>query len=138
MIRGGLALLVKLAIAFTIGVNTGDTKTEYRVLHDTETVTKTVEGPVAAPPPAACSEVARLGAVVARAGSAYEKHTAELYDILSDIRIAAAMSDANEANVIETRLRQLDPQTIQAANTLAESKGPLQKAIRECKKGTHQ
>lgn len=130
-----IVLSLVAATGYGVGMDHARVETKYRVLHDTKTVTVTHTQKIPGPPPSDCFGMAATARDVMKAGAVYDEHTAELLDILSQIRYAAAEHSSTKANDIETRLRKLEPKTIDVARTLASSKTDLNKEYNNCTKG---
>lgn len=131
---------VALAIAAAVGYGWGQshavTHTEYRVLHDTKTVTVTQPADIIpGPPPSDCVDMAATAKKLIRAGGKYDTISAHLIDTISDIRLAAAEGNSAMANSVETRVRKLDAATIGAAMTFSDSKPILNREYKNCTKG---
>jgi hypothetical protein len=130
---GAVALIATFLVGLIIGIQSGgEPETKYKVIHDTETVTKTETVEVPGPPPSECADVVKYSRDILRAGKQFDKTTAGMLDIMSRLRIAAATGDGNEANDLETELRQLDGKTIGAVETLGTTEALLDAAAAAC------
>lgn len=136
MKAGAVALIATFLIGLVVGIQSGgEPEVRYKVIHDTETVTETVTVEVPSDPPSECADMADLAKRILKAGGTLDSASAGMLDIMSRLRIAVATNDGNEANVIETDLRQLDGRTIAAVEELGLTRDPLQVAINACLKG---
>ena len=136
MRAGAVALVVTFLGGLLIGIQSGgEPETRYKVIHDTETVTKTETVEVPGPPPAECAEVVKIARDITKAGRQLDKTSSGMLDIMSRLRIAAFNRDGNEANLIETELRQLDGKTIGAIETLGEAQERFDAASTACLEG---
>lgn len=139
---GAKAGVIVLGATLVFGIIVGqasapDAKTEYKVLHDTKTVTETETVEVATVPQS-CLDAAQFAETILLAGKQYEETTTAMLDILSDVRRVAMTKDTMQANDIETRLRQLYPETINAAETLGTDTQPFHDAAIACKKASNE
>lgn len=136
MKAGTVALLVTFLIALMLGVSIGGgTDTKYKVIHDTDTVTETVEVEVPADPPSECADVVKLAKAYSRAASQFDLTTAGVLDIMSRMRIALAAGDHSTSALLETELRQLNSKTVGAAQVLGENREPFNEAAEACLEG---
>lgn len=122
-----------LGLLFGLWVDTPET--EYKVIHDTDTdtVTKTIEIPGLASPE--CKEVVRLARQYAKAAGQFDTTTSDMLDIISDLRIALAAQNYNNATALENRLRKLSGKTTGAAEILGENSETFDEAAAACLEG---
>ena len=132
---------VALGVTFVVGVILGnafapdvETVTEYKVIHDTETVTETqtIEVPVA---PQECHDLVTYTVRISNAGGRLDEATSRMLDIMSRLRIAVATSDSNAANDLETEVRLLSAGTTGATETMGETQPYFEDAAEACLKG---
>lgn len=136
MKAGAVALVAVFLIGLVVGIQSGgEPEVRYKVIHDTETVTKTETVEVTGPPPAECAEVVDIAQDIIGAGRQMDKASAGMLDIMSRLRIAAATGDGNAANDLETELRQLDGKTIGAVETLGLADERFKAAAEACLAG---
>jgi hypothetical protein len=110
--------------------------TKWKVIHDTETVTKTKEVKVAAPAPKACADALAFAEKIVQASNQYELSSSELLSIISGTRIVMSTHDVQAANSLTQRMYDLEPKTIEAAEVLGLNKTPFASASRACLKAT--
>lgn len=133
MKAGAVALIATFLVGLVIGIQSGgEPEIKYKVIHDTETVTKTETVEVQGPAPSECADLVRYAQDIVKAGKQFDKTTAGLLDIMSRLRIAVATGDSNTANDLETELRQLDGKTIGAVETLGITEPLLNAAAEAC------
>lgn len=86
--------------------------------------------------PKSCTEAGKLGQVAADASNQIASvTTAEVLEILSNTRIAAASSDTMAANDLDTQTRKLQRKVISEIETLAINREPLSAALAACENG---
>ena len=131
--RAAATLVAALVVGIYLGnITASPTETKYKVLHDTETktITKTVEVP--GPAPKECADLVEYARTVLKAAEQFDLTNSDVLDIMSELRVAVAMGNSNAANDLETRLRKVDAKTIEAIETLGETKQPLDDAASAC------
>lgn len=132
MKAGAVALIATFMIGLIVGIQSGgEPEVRYKVIHDTETVTETVEVPVLTTP-AGCADVVYYAQMISDAGDQFDITTSALLDVMSKLRIAVASGDSNAANDLETRLRGIQSKTTGAIRVLGTSNEPLSDAAKEC------
>lgn len=131
---------VAFGAAFVVGVILGNVSdpepvTEYKVIHDTETVieTETIE---VLTTPEACGRLVIYAKRISESGGQLDATTAGVLDIMSRLRIAVATGDSNTANALETELRELTTKTTRASELMGESQYYFINAAEACLKGT--
>lgn len=130
-----LAMSGALVVGILFGQATDTVETKYKVLHDTETVTKTVEVKVPTPPPSECKDLVIHARTISEAGGKLDSASAEMLDIMSRLRVAVASSDSNEVNTLETELRALDGRTVGAVEAMGVTQPELYAAAAACLNG---
>lgn len=134
------AVLLVLAVIFSIGVAVGnstdpDPDVEYRVIHDTETITETETVEVAGDPPPECMAAANLSKSTLNASQKIDTATSEILEILSQARVIAVTGDVNEANNLENQIRAIQRRTLAASETIGINKKKIEEAATACKEG---
>lgn len=127
----GAALVVGLCMGQEIA---DDPVVKYRVIHDTETVTETIAEEV---PVSECKDLVRISRRIQKAGRTFDLTSTEILDIISDLRIALAAQDPNQATDLENRLRRIDGTTLSAIESLGLSKESFDKAASACTEGSN-
>lgn len=133
------ATVAGVIVAFVVGIVLGNLsdpppETKWKVLHDTKTVTKTetkvetVQGEA----PEECADLAKYARTVLKAANQFDMTAPDMLDIMSRLRKAIVMQSPNAANDLETELRQVDNKTIEAIQTLGQTKQPLVDAASAC------
>lgn len=131
--KAKLALLVlAVIVGIWIGQASDTVETKYRVIHDTETVTKTKTVEVPGDVPSECADLVRHTRTIMAATKQFDKTNSGVLDIMSRTRKAVALGDSNSINDLETELRKLDGKTIEAIETLGETKEPFEEAVAAC------
>jgi hypothetical protein len=128
-----------LLVVFSCGVAVGnaiepepEVVTKTKTVTQTQTVTETVE--VEGDPPAECLEAAQIALDVLQASVSLDKASSEVLNIMSDLRVAIAMSDSSSINLSETDLRKVQQRTLKSAGDLGIAKPLLAEAANACKK----
>ena len=132
-----MARYVVFVIVLLFGIGIGDLsdpdpEVEYKVIHDTETVTETVLKEVPSPAPAECATLVKLSRQYAKAASRYDQTTAEVLGIMSRLRIAVAGGDSNAATALQNELTRIEARTIGAAEILGANQQPFDEAAAAC------
>jgi len=126
-----------LSVVFFGGMFAGesladDPVTEYKVIHVKDEVEVPVTKTVHAPIPEDCHLLADYAQRVAKAGATFDTTSAELLDIISDLRVALAAQDPNSATALENRLRPLNSRTVGAAEHLGLYGDPIPELAEAC------
>lgn len=130
-----LILAVVFFVGLMIGIDKGDTETKYRVIHDTETVTKTETVTVPGDVPSECADLIRHTRSIMKAAHQFDTTNSSILEIMSRTRKAVALGDSNTINDLETELRKLDGKTIGAIQALGELQEPFNTAVAGCESG---
>jgi hypothetical protein len=128
-----LVLLVGLLLGHLLFPST-DQHTSYQVIH----VNHDVPGPTVtqvvhdAPAPG-CLVAINESLAILRAGKQYEETLTGLEEILSEVRQVANTGSTFMANEVQTKLNNLEPKTIHAAEILGGNLTPFYAAVKACK-----
>lgn len=131
---------ILIGVTFFVGLILGtvifppQTDTKWKVIHDTETVTKTekVEVPIVSP---ACEQLVAITNQMMQASKQYEETMSELIDILSDVRIVANTHEMQRSNELTEKLYRLQPKTLEAAEILGSNTSAYTEAAKGCSEG---
>lgn len=121
-----------LFVGAMVGRATAGTDVEYRTVEvpKTETVTETVEVPAELPD--MCTVALSETRTIFDSAQSISDSTSVLLDYLSRIRLAASTGDSNEANVIETELRDTQSDMLADSITLGRLDTDLTETIDAC------
>lgn len=129
--KGLVLIVIIFAFGSMVGSCTASGETEYKVIHDTETVTETetVEVEVI---PQACLDAIRHASTMTKAAQRMDISNSDALAIMSEMRISVAMGDSNAVNALETRLRAVIGKTTGATLTIGETQPNFEEASDNC------
>lgn len=132
--RAGIVAAVVVFIIGTIFGQSlaGEPEVRYRLVEKKVEVPVVRTETVTTPIPAACGDLLKYSKRIAKAGSQYDQSSADILDIISELRIALAAQDPNRATALENRLRQVDGTTVGAAESLGITLTQIENAAAGC------
>lgn len=132
MKAGAAALLFAVFITgLFLGGVTDKVETKYKVIHDTETVTKTkkVKVPYV---PEECKIAIEYAIKLKESATTIDVIGSSLLDLMSKSRMAIYNKDSSELNAIETDLRKLRTSTVGSVEAIGQDEVTFDAAIKGC------
>lgn len=132
------AVLIVLAVVLALGIAIGkasgpDPEIRYKVIHDTKTVTKTVEVEVPAPISPDCVRAFQYAKRLVKAADRFDLQGTEITRITAELRKAAFNLDYNTGTALENEARELISDSMGASETLGIYTPRFEEAADACK-----